>query len=57
MNDRIASDETMLAETQDLVADALNEDENQAEQSYFDELDASQAQLDFADGASQPQPQ
>lgn len=57
MNDHIASDETMLAETQDLVADALNEDENQAEQSYFDELDASQAQLDFADGASQPQPQ
>ena len=46
-------DAAMLQEVQDLAGDALQEDENQAERSYFDELDASQAQLDFADGSDQ----
>ena len=56
MTQPISSDTTMLSEVQDLTADALFEDENQAERSYFDELDASEAQLDFDDGASEPRP-
>lgn len=43
----LTEDKTMLSESRDLAGNALYEDENQAERAYFDEMDASQAQLDF----------
>lgn len=48
-NRALTEDKTMLSESHDLAGDALYEDENQAERAYFDEIDASQAQLDFTE--------